>query len=141
MKRRKDLRPDKSCYVLQNLSDPSRTLDPAFLRLFPLYVHQVYVKQLQYKYEPSRSTAMNFAEQGAKDRHFFGRRKSTETTQTIDGHPPVDTNAVAEDTRSHDSSQQNDLRIIKKGARNNPQNNLSAMPSDFEHIFHYSETP
>lgn len=137
MRSKKDLRPDTSYYVMQNLSDPSRASDPAFLKLFPFHIHKVFAKQPQYRYKPSKSSdARKGAEPGAKDRRS-GSAKKRKSVETTDGQV---TETNAEQTRSQDSAQKNDLRIVKKDAQNNLQNNMSAMPSDFEHIFHYSDT-
>lgn len=129
-----------SKHVVHNTKDAVRQNDPVFIRNFPRMLHLLYRKQT-----PFNSTVLNAMRQ-------LGESRSASRKSTSRGSPtsPKTSNEAAgsnqKTTHLHQQQQYshppNFKTLAPKSAKSpTPTTNqqISAMPSDFEHIFHYSE--
>lgn len=150
--------PYRSQHVLHNTKDSLRTEEPGYVRDFPQSLHLLYKKQIPYNprrtgqpKSPARipkpiRTTMAKTTRGPKTPSYNAQpsatRKSLENTKSPSENTNTNTNTNTTTNTTKDSQYTQPLNFKTVGAATkSPSAPLSvSMPSDFEHIFHYSET-
>lgn len=117
---KKYVQPYSSRYVTSNTVDPIRADEPPYIRNFPRFLYQIYEKQTAFSL-----TIMGTFKQANVRKSKSASRKSVSTRS-----PNV-----------RGQQDQSGFRTMGQSERTtkSPQNAVAAVPSDFEHIFHYSE--
>lgn len=117
------VQPYNSRHVINNTTDSTRAEEQAYIKNFPRLLHALYRKQTPFN--------LNLLANVARSSRF-GVQQDYKTRSS---------SRKSEPTRSAERTN-DDLAITPK--RNQQNTNFktlaSTVPSDFEHIFHYSET-
>lgn len=124
--------PYSSRNVTQNTVDPIRRDEPSYIRNFVRFLHSVFIKQTPFDL---RLLAHIRTPTFEKNETKSASRKSvgSKSPDNVNSAP----NAAKQPTRQQ--PQQTSFRTLGQNATKSPSP-MSSMPSDFEHIFHYSET-
>lgn len=118
--------PYSSKHVVTNVTDPVRSEESAYIKVFPRLLGILYRKQTPYN--PVASTEK-------KD----SSRKSVTTTSIRKDAPTQQAQQQQQPTPLPPPPPPVGFKTIGNVAAKSP-GPMSSMPSDFEHIFHYSET-
>jgi len=133
--------PYSSQHVQSNTTDPIRAYDPVYIRDFPKYLYKLYKSQTAFlKNQRSKAKQRNVvsaptspsAENSASNNSLSQQNERTEKTSTR-------SMSVSPEPKNMTTQ---GFKTIGKTTKspNAMAAGLSALPSDFEHIFHYSET-
>lgn len=114
--------PYSSRHVINNTKDFIRSEEPNYIRQFPRLLYALYKKQTPYAPAGANTNT------STRSPHEASTNKSTGSRTPS----PVGAN------QQQAANQQ--FQTLGPNAGKSPSNNMSTMPSDFEHIFHYSET-
>ena len=122
--------PYSSRHVTENTADSIRADEPVFIRNFPRFLYALYKKQTPF--------TINLL---THIRSLRSDNKSSSRKSVSTNSPREATDTPASPTVKQAQPQQPNFKTLGAGAGNadNPSP-MSSMPSDFEHIFHYSET-
>lgn len=122
---KKYAQPYCSKYVTTNTVDPIRSDEPPFIRNFPRFLYQLYERQTAF--------SLTFLNTFKTRKSKSASRKSMSTTKS----PRQKTQTQTQ------QQQQPGFKTIGQANKSNstksPTASMPAIPSDFEHIFHYSE--
>lgn len=152
-------------HVISNTSDPSRSESPIYIRRFPRFLHFLYKRQIPYTPTPLRSPK---PEPTISLSITKGQASGSQNTKTNKTSTPGPSERASQQNQQQQiqliqQSLQPQLppqgfKTLGKVAANNAANegggsqslgraegntspsSISQIPSDFEHIFHYSET-
>lgn len=144
--------PYRSQHVLHNTKDSLRAEEPNYVKEFPHTLHVLYKKQVPFNprrtpqsKSPARiprpiKASMAQTAKGPKTPSYHTQpstsRKSAENTKS-----PTTNNNTNATTKESQYVQPNNFKTVGNAPSKSPSTPLSvSMPSDFEHIFHYSET-
>lgn len=114
--------PYSSRYVTRNIEDSARADEAPYIRNFTRFIHLVYRKQTPFQVELLP---------------YLAGKNVTSPVPKSNSKSISDKQASAKQV----PDQQNSFRTMGPGApkEKSPTNTMTTMPSDFEHIFHYSE--
>lgn len=134
--------PYSSSHVINNSSDGLiRADEPLYVRKFPKFLSKLYSKQVVF-HPNNLPTVRIAASPTAQVTLAIDDRSSSRKSLDIRS-PARTTSASSQQTRFKTLGKSADVgaKIIQSGspATKSPTH-MSALPSDFEHIFHYSET-
>lgn len=127
--RRRYEQPYRSKHVIHGTADSLRVEEPAYIKNFTRFVHALYKKQT-----PFHITVLDFIRPPISlDYRSVNRKQASTSPERATRSPQVTPQQQRPD------QQQAGFKTLGAKATKSPAP-LSAMPSDFEHIFHYSET-
>lgn len=126
--------PYNSKHVINSTSDLIRNDEPLYIKKFPKFLSTLYRKQVQFTPQASGSNRPSPVAVTTEDRSSSRKSLVVSPTNTI--------------SSSANQQQQTGFKTLGQIAATNRNiqittkspTQMSAMPSDFEHIFHYSET-
>lgn len=131
--------PYSSKHVQANTNDPLRYADPYYIKIFPKYLNAVYRRQQPFNARFYKRTAASYNADPSTSENSHSPDNAMESSETRSPSSPQTNIKNTANTPQHG------LKTI--GGQSNSRspstsaNQLSNMPSDFEHIFHYSEAP
>jgi len=121
---RKYDQPYSSRHVINNTCDSARNEEPIYIRHFPRFLHALYRRQTPVNSNLTlnpRSPSPLY-EQKSKSRRSLASQSPDRAS-----------------TPGRVVQQQGNFKTLGQGTTKSPSP-ISTVPSDFEHIFHYSET-
>lgn len=134
--------PYSSRHVQQNTRDSIRSQEPPYIKNFPRFLHIIYNRQTPYNSAILAATrgAVKSAGKSRGSRSPSGngqdsrRRSPSEKSITTRNQQQQEQQPAQQDPQ-----QSSGFKTLGAKAKS-PTAAISTMPSDFEHIFHYSET-
>lgn len=147
--------PYRSQHVLHNTKDSLRAEEPSYVKEFPHTLHSLYKKQVPFNprktllpKSPARipkaiRASMAQTIKGPKTPSYSAQpsvsRKSADNTKSPSTNTNTNTNTIT--NKESQYVQPSNFKTVGTAPSKSPSTPLSvSMPSDFEHIFHYSET-
>lgn len=143
--------PYRSQHVMHNTRDSLRSEEPSYVKEFPHTLHLLYKKQTPYTprrillgqvrspiSKTIRTSAGQEVTRALKSPQASTSRKSDEKAKS-----PAQTNRPLTPSANKESTANQPLSFKTMGtitASKSPTQVSASIPSDFEHIFHYSET-
>lgn len=123
--------PYSSRHVISNTSDSVRADEPVYIRKFPRFLTALYNKQTPYNQNivPSIRVAPS-----PEDEYTSSKKSLTSKSPIRASSAQQRSFKTLGQTSVSGKTSQNNMITIKSPTQ------ISAIPSDFEHIFHYSET-
>lgn len=115
--------PYSSRHVINKTTDSIRSEEPAYIKNFPKFVNLVYRRQ-----PPFSVTQMNYIRQQNTNSTHETKHSNTLTRKSIGNRSP-----------DVSPSRQQGFKTMGPTAHKSPTTQITAVPSDFEHIYHYSE--
>lgn len=165
MASRKYEQPYSSKHVIRDTVDGIRSQEPAYIKNFPRILHQLFRKQtplsstiLMTLYQPVATDAGNSSSgkspltnrvQATSTQSKKFKSNTTSSRKSIRSKSP---NQSSKQQQKQQSQPQNEIPQASQqqkqptgfqtlgGKTTKSQTQMSSVPSDFEHIFHYSET-
>lgn len=138
---RKYTQPYTSLHVIKNTPDPIRADEPAYIKNFPRFMNMIYKKQTPFHidllahYRPPHQVKSNTPTTMGAPTTLMESIKIVE--KTIQSNKP--TTIKSQQKQGFKTMAQNQQQELQQENSKN-LNQVTALPSDFEHIFHYSET-
>lgn len=142
--------PYSSRHVLNDTRDPIRSEDLAYIKNFPHFLHLLYSRQTPFDRTILITSRQMAKSSGRSDGKNKSPARSPQPRRPQSPAPPPatrDKSATVSDTVTDKSLQtqqqekQQSAGFKTLGAKaKSPTVAMSKVPSDFEHIFHYSET-
>lgn len=129
---RKYPQPYSSRHVIDNTADTNRKDEPAYMRNFSRFVHAIYSRQTPFSIGLLAHIKASFSSRNTRS----SSRKSISAKSADERTSSGQTNAS---TKPRSPQDQAGFRTLGQDAGRSPTP-LSTVPSDFEHIYHYSET-
>lgn len=126
--------PYSSRHVIHNSYDSIRADEPAYIKNFPRFLHTLYKKQTPFS--PNLLANMRPLSEHLRNEPL---RSTSKKSITADGPEERISSAKSPVSAVKHTKRQTGLKTMTRTAKNSPTP-ISSMPSDFEHIFHYSET-
>lgn len=131
---KKYTQPYNSSHVIKNTQDPIRSDEPAYIKNFPRFLNMLYKKQtpfhidllVHYRPVQDKPTPITTRLDKNVEKTLQSIRQTAIKSQQKQGFKTLIQN------------QQEQQEQPEASVKNT--NQLTALPSDFEHIFHYSET-
>lgn len=134
--------PYSSKHVLHDTTDTIRAQEPAYIKNFPRFVHQLYKKQTPFN-------SIVLANLQAVSRNKTNSSRGQVASRSVAINREASNNVAGGRSQAHKSARQADpahqaqpagFQTLGQKTTKSPQQQMSSVPSDFEHIFHYSET-
>lgn len=136
--------PYSSRHVLNDTTDSIRAQEPAYIKNFPRFLHLLYRKQT-----PFNSIIMATIQQATTSRtkksssnrspaHTRAASPIKEASNTASLRKSLQQKSPKK-SESNQQTQHVGFQTLGQRAKKSPTQ-MSSVPSDFEHIFHYSET-
>lgn len=122
---KKYVQPYSSRHVVSNTHDSIRTDESSYIRNFPRLLHLLYRKQT-----PFHPAVLNTIKL-LSEKPVIRKSASAKTLER--------TKTPSSQKTPHQQHQAG-FKTIGKATTKSPTQQMSSIPSDFEHIFHYSET-
>lgn len=143
--------PYSSRHVIADTRDSIRSEDPSYIRNFPRFLHILYRKQTPFNSTILATTrhatkSINRKSSSAKSPDIRRPATPTEASNTASLRQQQQQQGQISLTQANQTSAQQQQQPPQQpgfktlGQANKSPTQMSAMPSDFEHIFHYSET-
>lgn len=128
--------PYSSRHVIHNSYDSIRAYEPAYIKNFPRFLHTLYKKQTPFS-SNLLANVRPLSEQLTRQEPL--QRSTSKKSVTADNSPQRVSSATTSPTSAMKlAKKQTGFKTITRSTKSPAA--MSAMPSDFEHIFHYSET-
>lgn len=128
--RRRYEQPYRSKHVIYGTADSLRVEEPAYIKNFTRFVHALYKKQT-----PFHITILDYIRPPIS----LDSRSVNKKQVSISPERVTRCTQASAQQRPDQQQQQAGFKTLGAKATKSPAP-LSSMPSDFEHIFHYSET-
>lgn len=127
--------PYSSRHVIHNSYDSIRADEPAYIKNFPRFLHTLHKKQTPFSL--NLLAYINPLSEHLKHE----RLRSSSSKKSVTAESPVEQISSAKSPTSaakQAKKQRTGFKTMGQTTKKSPT--VSSMPSDFEHIFHYSET-